>query len=390
MAGFQHGKSTVIKLDNLAGSITDISSFVKDSKYDPKTDRPETQHFGAVGKRHQVTGLREAGLSLSGNWQAVSGTQVHGKSTKILLDAYALTGYLNKGSIKRTVDLPETQHFGDTWKRRQVVGLIDEQVSFSGLFDSVAGAVFDRFRAGLAVDPPGFGVLSIGLNGFAIGGLVEMLSSVVVDQGIASNVDNATELSGNLVSDNEFEIGVSLHDLTAETTTGNFASVNNTAATATGGVGHLHVTAFSGTDGTVKIQHSTDDAIFADLITFTSVTGITSQRSELAAGTSVNQYVRAAITVDNFTSMTLQVSFARRSVTSATAAAGTHRYFVGLFANASTSTFEYGPDGAAGGALKIHGEVRLQDYSVDFDENDVTSYSATFVNDGAITENGTF
>ena len=89
----------------------------------------------------------------------------------------------------------------------------------------------------------------------------------------------------------------------------NGASVNNLASSAFGGVGHLHVTAFTGTNATVKIQDSPNDAAWSDLIAFTSITGVTSER--LTDTGTVDQYVRAIISVDNFTSMTFAVSFAR-------------------------------------------------------------------------------
>jgi hypothetical protein len=71
----------------------------------------------------------------------------------------------------------------------------------------------------------------------------------------------------------------------------------------------LHVTAFSGTSGTIEIEHSANDSTWASLIAFTAVTGVTSQRS--AVTVTVNRYLRFAITADTFTSMTVFASFAR-------------------------------------------------------------------------------
>jgi hypothetical protein len=74
-------------------------------------------------------------------------------------------------------------------------------------------------------------------------------------------------------------------------------------------VGHIHVTAFSGTDATVKIQDSSNGTDFSDLITFSSITGLVAERM-LVTGT-VDQHIRFAITTDNFTSMTIACAFAR-------------------------------------------------------------------------------
>lgn len=111
------------------------------------------------------------------------------------------------------------------------------------------------------------------------------------------------------------EEGVSLHDLTAETGTGNSTSVDNGAATTNGGVGVLHCTAIAGgaPSVVVKIQHSTNGSTWADLLTFTAATAATKERIEVAAGTTVNRFLREVHTFGGTTtSITHNVAFARR------------------------------------------------------------------------------
>jgi hypothetical protein len=69
------------------------------------------------------------------------------------------------------------------------------------------------------------------------------------------------------------------------------------------------VTAFSGNTATVKIQDSANDADWADLITFTEIAGVGSER--LSVSGQIDQYLRFAVTADDFTSMTISCSFAR-------------------------------------------------------------------------------
>ena len=76
----------------------------------------------------------------------------------------------------------------------------------------------------------------------------------------------------------------------------------------------LHVTANDRSATVdVKIQHSTDDSVWADLITFTQVgVGAETAEAKTVSGT-VNRYVRAARTVAAGTgSITYAVGFARR------------------------------------------------------------------------------
>lgn len=387
---FVHGKGGVIKLDDLDGSLTDISALANTIKYQTNTDRPETQTFGFNGRKRQVTGLRDASLSLTGYWQQVAATKLHGKSTKVLVDEFPLTSYVNKTSVRRSIDLPETQCFGETWKRRQVVGLQNADVSFSGLFDAVASGIHQVFRTMVAVDPPGFSVITIGANGYTIGNMVEMFQGVAVNYNVDDDVNAPVPLSASIASDDQYDVGVSLHDLTAETTAGtvNYTSVDETdVSTASGGVGHIHVSAYSGwADATVKVQDSADNAAWADILTFTVITGVTKERKETSATATIRRYIRATVTFTGGAgSMTFVVTFARRAF--AYGVAGTHRHFCGLLQpGQSTSTFEYGPEGGAAGKRKLTGECRASGYSVEFDENGTTTYSLDLVSDAAVTE----
>jgi hypothetical protein len=167
----------------------------------------------------------------------------------------------------------------------------------------------------------------------------------------------------------------------------NFPSVDETAATTGGAVAHLHVTAFDGTSVTITVQHSEDNSVWVDLLTFTAVTGVTKERVELAAGTTVNRYVRAIISAGTWTSVTFTVAFARRGYAYGTA--GTFRHLAGLQGRVLSSSFEHGPEGGAAGKPKLSGECRLSSLTVDSSETDVITFSAELAVSGAVAE-GTF
>ena len=69
MPTFRHGKSTVFKVDNNAGSLTDISNTLTDVSFPQSVDTAETSAFGASAKSY-VVGLSDATLSVSGNFDA--------------------------------------------------------------------------------------------------------------------------------------------------------------------------------------------------------------------------------------------------------------------------------------------------------------------------------
>lgn len=111
------------------------------------------------------------------------------------------------------------------------------------------------------------------------------------------------------------EHGVSLHDLIAETGTGNSASVDHGAATTNGGVGVLHCTDIQGAAPSVviKVQHSANGTTWADLLSFAAVVAAAKERIEVAAGTTINRFLREVHTFGGTTSsITHNVAFARR------------------------------------------------------------------------------
>ena len=69
MPTFRHGKSTVFKVDNNAGSLTDISNTLTDVSFPQSVDTAETSAFGSSAKSY-VVGLSDSTLSVSGNFDA--------------------------------------------------------------------------------------------------------------------------------------------------------------------------------------------------------------------------------------------------------------------------------------------------------------------------------
>ena len=66
---FVHGKSSVFKLDNASGSLTDISSFANNVDFPETADVAETSVLGASNKTY-IVGLKDATISLSGLFDA--------------------------------------------------------------------------------------------------------------------------------------------------------------------------------------------------------------------------------------------------------------------------------------------------------------------------------
>lgn len=66
---FSHGKGGAFRLDNAAGSLTDISTYLDDISFPQTVETGETTTFQSPGSaKTYVVGLRDTTLSLSGRY----------------------------------------------------------------------------------------------------------------------------------------------------------------------------------------------------------------------------------------------------------------------------------------------------------------------------------
>jgi hypothetical protein len=238
---------------------------------------------------------------------------IHGKNAVVLHGAYALTSFLNDGSISASVETAETTAFGNSAKTF-VTGLKDGTLSASGMFDGAASAVDEVLTASIGSDS--LSPVTFAPNGAVIGQRVVLLQAKTTSYDVSSPVGDVVSVSYDAQADGGLDHGVSLADLASISATTNSTSNDNTASTANGGLAQVHVTVNSrSSNSTIKVQHSSDNSTWADLASFTVVatTITTSERVAVVAGTTVNRYLRAQNTLAAGTgSITYQVSFARR------------------------------------------------------------------------------
>lgn len=176
--------------------------------------------------------------------------------------------------------------------------------------DGAANGQYDALHDMKATGPY---PLTIAPVGTARNSQVILVNANEVQLTTSSTVTGSVDASLSAQTDGATDFGVSLEALAAVTADTNGTSTDNSASSANGGVAHLHVTAFSGlTSDVITIEHSTNDSVWATLGTFATVTGLTSERLVIAAGTTVNRYLRVVDNVTGTGSITRQVSFSRR------------------------------------------------------------------------------
>lgn len=234
----------------------------------------------------------------------------HSKASRVLVNELHASGELTGWSATKSCPLADSTALTATGATTEP-GIVAGSISLKGLVTSAVTSLAVEAAAAAGTEQ---GLLvTVCPDGTAIGATVVTaacdLSSLTSDASVSAAVPLAIEA----MPDAGIDWGVVLHDLTAETVDANAASVDNAAATSNGGVGVLHLTAFSGlTNVVMKIQHSTNNSTWADLATFSTATGATSQQVVVAAATTVNRYLRATTDVTGTGSTTPFVAFARR------------------------------------------------------------------------------
>lgn len=138
---------------------------------------------------------------------------------------------------------------------------------------------------------------------------IQMGAPVSFDGSIAIVAADFRFDADQMDSDYDNPWGVVLQHATSLTATTNAASVDNGASTANGGFGIVHITISDGGTWVLKIQHSIDDAAWADLITYTIIGDAIEAEGAGVSGT-VNRYLRFQATRTSGT-LTSFVTFAR-------------------------------------------------------------------------------
>ena len=247
-------------------------------------------------------------------------TFIHGKNTAVYIDEFALSSYFNDVSVSLDNDVAETTAFGDT-NKAFILGTRGGTLSMSGMWASDTDGSDEELVAllGNATTP----ILTVRQGAAAIGSRAIIAQANETSYAITNPVAAVATISAdfectpNQVSNLTFALagGVQLTAgaSIAHGSLGDLSSVDNAASSANGGAGTLHVpTNTVNGNTTIKIQHSANNASWADLISFT-VIGAATKTSELkAVSGTVNRYLRAtASTAGSSGSITFMVAFAR-------------------------------------------------------------------------------
>ena len=75
MPTFRHGKNTNFQLDNAAGTLVDLSTYINEVSFPREVETGETTAFGSSAKSY-IVGLSDSSLSVSGMYDATIDAQI--------------------------------------------------------------------------------------------------------------------------------------------------------------------------------------------------------------------------------------------------------------------------------------------------------------------------
>lgn len=227
-----------------------------------------------------------------------------GFKTRLLVGDFHLAAYTRDVRAPWSQDMLDVTVLTDTAKQF-IAGQDTSTLTVNGLYDVAAHTDLASWK-GATAQP-----VTLAPSGLAIGSEAWLANALQQSFEVGSQVADAVQFSLGTQTDGPTDMGVSLHDLGAETADGSATSVDNGAQTTGGAVAHLHVTAFSGlSDAVVTVEDSANNSAFSTIGTFTTVAGATAERIVIAG--TVRRYVRATVDVTGTGSVTYAVALARR------------------------------------------------------------------------------
>ena len=215
----------------------------------------------------------------------------------LLVDGYNILGTVTEIDDKQEALTEETHTLGDAWVEHKFVGIRRAQISQRGFYDDDALSV----HAALATGPGNPSrVLTYQPAGTATGAPFKGMTAVQVDYAVEPGRAVLHKAVANSISNGRFDEGKvlwTLKALQADSAT-NSGAIDNGVSSTGGGAGYFQLTTFtSGANATAiltRIQHSSDDVTYADLIAFTATGDPVGIRSELGSTVVVERYVRTA------------------------------------------------------------------------------------------------
>ena len=233
----------------------------------------------------------------------------HGISGKVFLQGVDRSAYFSQFSVSRDIDTAEVSNFASAGNKQYIAGMRGGSISLEGFFDGtttgIDAALTTLFGSNI------YACCMVNTDALSSRGFACLADITSLE--VPAEVGSAVALSAELQATGGVDGVVSIHPMQAETGSPvNGTGVNDVAAATTNGArGHLHV---QSTDGSiaVKIQHSSDNVTYPDLMTFVAQAAAGADIQVVAPAVTINKWVRAQWTRTGGTTATFFVGFSRK------------------------------------------------------------------------------
>lgn len=225
--------------------------------------------------------------------------------------ATAFTGFNVAGSIEEL----DSTTVSSSGYRSYEAGFKTGEITAQGIFDSDgtnADAIHDVLSAAYAAGTEKN--LTASTGAISVGGPALMMDGCTMNYDVPIDTGQLIFANARFRANTGIRFGRWLMHALQAAGTNNGTTYDSGASSSNGGFLHVHLHNDDATDVDVKVQHSTDGNTWADL-TGAAVNNLTathtSGSASVAAGTTVNRYLRAVATVTGGDTTLVSVAFAR-------------------------------------------------------------------------------
>lgn len=215
----------------------------------------------------------------------------------LLYGGYDVLGDVTQIADSHEALIEETHALGDAWRKQAFVGVAQSEITQDGFYNDAVNGVHERLSTGPGVAQ----VLCYGAAGTATGAEFVGYSGMQVNYKRMVSRGALHKAQATYRGSGKVDTGKILwtHKALTATSATNSGSIDNTVSSTRGGAGYFQLSNFAGavnaTAVLARVQHSSDNITFADLISFTAATAApAAQRSELGSTVVVERYVRMA------------------------------------------------------------------------------------------------
>lgn len=231
---------------------------------------------------------------------------VQAHKSRVLAGDFSVSAYASSVSSPLAIDPIDVTVFTDGLDRSYIPGMNTSTFSVSGFYAAAEHADLAAWATNVAQP------VTYGISGLSVGSEVWMVNGVETAFTTTAAAADAVKFDLGAQTDGLTDFGVSLVDLASITTTSTGTAVDGGAASTTGAVAHLHITAYATLTSVIgTVQDSADGSTgWTTIGTFSTATAVTGERITIAG--TVRRYTRAVLTLAGSGSATCAVALARR------------------------------------------------------------------------------